>query len=69
MRVIHAQKYNEERDSLSRDWFTFLSRFDITPYWLVKLEAHLLDGSASVTDDENPAGWWQGFAVRTTFFF
>ncbi len=45
------------------------ARFDITPFWLLKLEGHIIDGSAFLTSDEDPARIWQVFAVRTSFFF
>ncbi len=72
---------NDDRDGLGRAaegklrhgaWskdICVTARFDITSFWLLKLETHLIDGSYSLTDDENPERIWQVFAVKTTFFF
>jgi len=48
------------------------ARFDITDSWLVKLEAHLMDGAAIVDYSDNPDGFkkeWMLFAIKTTFNF
>jgi hypothetical protein len=48
-------------------------RFDITDFWLVKLEVHFMDGVAQCTEADNPDGFdeqnWTLFAVKTTFNF
>jgi len=51
-------------------------RFDINPYWIVKLEGHLMSGTAGLT---NPlrfgppiaglANYWGAFLVKTTVYF
>ena len=47
-------------------------RFDVTDSWLVKLEAHVMDGVHLLDYAENPDGVeqdWMLFAVKTTFNF
>ena len=47
-------------------------RFDITPHWLLKLEAHYLRGTADVTRQLNPTGEsnrWQMLVAKTTAYF
>jgi len=47
-------------------------RFDINPHWLIKLEAHQIDGSAQTNaffTTEAPEEDWQLFGVKTTFSF
>ncbi|WP_207679021.1 hypothetical protein [Desulfonema magnum] len=54
-----------------KDW-TLSTRFDITDFWLVKLEVHFIDGVALCADADNPDGYekdWTLFAVKTTFNF
>jgi hypothetical protein len=51
---------------------TLTTRFDINKHWLVKLEAHLYDGAASVEPMDNPDGIeenWTLFLARITFHF
>ena len=48
------------------------TRFDITDFWLVKLEVHFMDGVALCTSVDNPDGFeedWMLFAINTTFNF
>ena len=53
----------------------FSTRFDINASWLVKLEAHYMDGVALLTEPDNPEGlgsldkYWMLYAVKTTFNF
>ena len=47
-------------------------RFDITSYWLIKLEGHFIDGAASLEragEAEDAERRWGLFAVKTTFNF
>ncbi len=48
-------------------------RFDITDFWLIKLEAHFMDGIALCLYKDNPEGYgdqnWTLFAIKTTFNF
>lgn len=49
------------------------TRFDLTDFWLVKLEVHFMDGVAQCVGVDNPddfdAQHWTLFAVKTTFNF
>jgi len=48
------------------------TRFDITDFWLVKMEFHFMDGAALCTESDNPDGFdkdWTLFAIKTTFSF
>ncbi|MCP4346111.1 MAG: hypothetical protein GY795_11375 [Desulfobacterales bacterium] len=49
------------------------ARFDITDFWLIKLEVHFMDGAALCLYEDNPEGYneqnWTLFAVKTTFNF
>ncbi len=48
------------------------ARFDITDSWLIKLEAHFMDGVNLLNISENTDGLeqnWKLFAVKTTFNF
>ncbi len=48
------------------------ARFDLTDFWLIKLEYHYLDGMSLLTEADNPEGFeksWDYFAVRTTLNF
>lgn len=51
----------------------FSARFDLTDFWLVKLEVHVMDGVAQCMAVDNPDGFdeqnWTLFAVKTTFNF
>jgi hypothetical protein len=47
-------------------------RSDITPWWLVKVEVHHINGTAWLSPVENPDGFtqhWTLFAAKTTFHF
>ncbi|MCP4349747.1 MAG: hypothetical protein GY795_30060, partial [Desulfobacterales bacterium] len=74
------------RDTNDRDGSTFepnyrgwqkdaavSTRFDITDFWLIKLEVHFMDGVALCLYKDNPEGYgdrnWTLFAVKTTFNF
>lgn len=51
---------------------TISTRFDMTDFWLVKLEVHFMDGVALCTVVDNPDGFekdWMLFAVKTSFNF
>jgi hypothetical protein len=48
------------------------TRFDITDFWLLKVEVHFIDGVALAYPIDNPDGYektWNLFAVKTTFNF
>jgi len=48
------------------------TRFDLTDFWIVKLETHLLDGVGLCPVVDNPNGFdrhWMLFAIKTTFSF
>jgi hypothetical protein len=51
---------------------TLTLRSDITPWWLVKVEVHHINGTAWLSPVENPDGFtqhWTLFAAKTTFHF
>ena len=52
---------------------TLSARFDITDFWLVKLEVHFMDGVALCLYKDNTEGYeeqdWTLFAIKTTFNF
>jgi hypothetical protein len=52
--------------------FAVSTRFDITDWWLIKLEMHYMDGTALCTEMDNPDGFektWTLFAIKSTFSF
>ncbi len=54
-----------------RDW-ALSFRWDIKPFWLVKVEGHIMDGAALIEGPANPTDverHWGLFAFRTTFYF
>ncbi len=54
-----------------RDW-ALSFRCDIKPFWLIKVEGHLMDGAALVEVPADPADaerHWGLVAVKTTFNF
>jgi hypothetical protein len=77
--VLHADaddrhgrdaKYPERFYAWQRD-ATVTARFDINDRWLWKVEAHFMDGVASLTASENPKAerYWGMFLARTTVTF
>ena len=49
-------------------------RFDVNDYWLVKFEAHFIDGTARVYKSNNPETeslerYWTMFGIKTTLTF
>jgi hypothetical protein len=66
---------DEGRATDHGDWhkeFSVTARFDITRNFLLKLEGHVIDGTAIVQGLENPNGTeqnWNMFLARFTFFF
>jgi len=47
-------------------------RFDVTPSWLFKLEAHRMDGTDLVLNVENPSGLkenWNLVAIKSSINF
>jgi hypothetical protein len=63
-------KYPERFYAWQRD-ATVTARFDINDRWLWKVEAHFIDGVASLTASENPKAerYWGMFLARTTVTF
>lgn len=54
-----------------KDW-ALSARFDITDFWLIKLEMHAMDGVAMCAEVDNPDGYeknWTLFAIKSTFNF
>ncbi|MGE0086358.1 MAG: hypothetical protein AB7S75_18270 [Desulfococcaceae bacterium] len=54
-----------------KDW-ALSARFDITDFWLIKLEVHFMDGVALCSYEDNPDGFdqdWTLYAIKTTFSF
>lgn len=54
-----------------KDW-TVTSRFDISPFWIVKAEAHFVDGTGLVYNIDNTTGrdrYWNMYVIKSTFNF
>jgi hypothetical protein len=54
-----------------KDW-TVTTRFDISEYWLIKVEFHFIDGTALLLNQHNPEGVERNsvlFAVKATYSF
>jgi hypothetical protein len=66
------QKYKlPDFAAYQKDWTSTL-RFDITPNWLIKLEAHHLKGTAQVKGYDKPSELekhWNLYTVKTTISF
>ncbi len=65
----------EGRANMQHDVAAIL-RFDVTPYWIVKLESHFMAGTAGLTNPlrigppiEGLAHYWRAFLVKTTAYF
>jgi hypothetical protein len=52
------------------DW-AITTRFDINPYWIFKMEAHMMDGLYNVDygDDIDPSANWQMYTAKLTYIF
>jgi len=63
-------KYAEPFHGFQRDLSATL-RFDVNDHWLWKLEAHFMDGAASLPAEDNIQAdrYWGLFLVRTTVTF
>jgi len=63
-------KYPDPSDAFQRDLAATL-RFDVNDHWLWKLEAHFMDGAASLPAEFNthPERYWGLFLIRTTVTF
>jgi len=66
------------RDGEGFDWkqtdLALTARFDLTDYWLVKVEGHAISGTGDVLQDLNQGNPmetenWSLFGVKSTFFF
>lgn len=66
----HSDKLSKRAFAFQRDWAMTL-RFDVNPYWLWKLEGHLMDGAADLLQsvNANPTRHWGLFLLRTTVTF
>jgi hypothetical protein len=66
----HAARFVERFRAYQRD-LTATLRLDVNPYWLWKLEAHFIDGTADLlaTANPNPTRYWGLFLCRTTVTF
>jgi len=80
--VYYPDKHDKDGDRYamsglpaSQAWskdLTISARFDITRYWLFKIEGHFVDGTASVEPLDNPQGVTDDYTMvlgRFTFFF
>jgi hypothetical protein len=65
-------KMGQQADRAWQKDLAVTARFDITPWWLLKLEAHRIDSTATLRPIDNQDGlekdWWL-FAAKTTFYF
>lgn len=82
--IYYSVSYTDNRDrdgqkalssgTISHDYqawqkdFSISGRFDITDQWIVKLEGHLMDGTAFAMGPPNKR-WWNVLAVKTTYTF
>ncbi len=69
----NAMRFRETHRAYIKD-LALSTRFDINDYWLWKLEAHYMDGTAGVADDDpddpdNLAEHWGFFLLKTTVSF
>jgi hypothetical protein len=66
----HPVKYTGPYNGFQRDLAATL-RFDVNDHWLWKLEAHFMDGAASLPAEFNPQPdrYWGLFLLRTTVTF
>ena len=81
--VLNLNKYDRsghgQEDQGHPDYYSWhknlaiSTRFDITDFWLIKLEMHVMDGAYLCTLPNNPDGvdeqHWMLYALKTTFSF
>ncbi len=80
--VYYPDKHDKDGDQYamrglqaSQAWskdLTLSARFDITRYWLFKIEGHFVDGTAHVEPLDNPQGMADDYTMilgRFTFYF
>lgn len=65
-------KMGQQADRAWQKDLAFTARFDITPWWLFKVEVHSMDGTGTLRLVDNQDGlekdWWL-FVAKTTFYF
>lgn len=75
---FYPDKDDKDGDKMEPDYlawlkdFSLTTRFDINPFWTIKLEGHLMDGAAYLLASDNPEGFeeeWFLFIAKTTFSF
>ncbi len=69
----NSMRFRESHRAYIKD-LALSTRFDINDYWLWKLEAHYMDGTAGLADDDledpdNLAEHWGFFLIKTTVSF
>jgi hypothetical protein len=85
MAVIYGEKYTDWEDPMGSDraddhWrgfqrdTTVSMKFNITPYWNLKIESHFMDGASGVNeglqeDPDDVERYWNLYAAKTTFYF
>lgn len=71
-RIVENPATNTYRHNAWQKDLAVSLRWDIDGNWLVKIEAHVIDGTANLLTSENPQpyeqDWWL-FAAKTTFSF
>jgi hypothetical protein len=69
-RLGHGASFAKPFMAFQRDFAATL-RFDVNDYWLWKLEAHVIDGTAELQTSQNPSPTrdWGLFLLRTTVTF
>ena len=67
-----GDSFAEEHHAWQKD-LALTTRFDVTDYWLLKLEYHLIKGTGDLDAALNPDGFgeenWTMFAAKSTFYF
>jgi hypothetical protein len=69
-----GERFTESHRAYQKD-LSVTARFDVNDFWLWKLEAHYMDGTAGILLDEDPldpdnlARHWGFFLVKTTVSF
>lgn len=73
--IYYPDYSNRDSDSINAKQtdIALTARFDVTDYWLIKVEGHAMDGTGDVDSALNPdpSGEenWTLFGVKSTFYF
>ena len=67
-----TMEYQRSGGAARQNDLALTARFDLTDFWLIKLEYHSVDGTSLIVEADNPEGFetkWDFFALKTTFSF